>query len=276
MQSSRGQLMLATLFSVLALGALTAAAQAVEAPRWSIEGTALTAGKTHFITAKLYSTSFRLQYASVIVSCTGLNLKTGSLLGSEPGNAGKSEEAVEFTGCVIAGKSGGKSIEKCVVESPTPGVILTNPIRSELVETEKAEPAKNKGSLLILFEPLVEGSLLTLKFKTEAGGHCPLEGKIAGSVAGQVLTDPENGKLGELIELGQKPREANSWLVNFPATPITRVTKINEGITKEVTLPQLTFFTELVGVEGTALVLLAKRTAKGEIESELRKWSPLP
>ena len=53
MQSSRVRLMLVTLFGVLALGALTAAAaQAVEAPRWSIGGTDLAEGKTHFITAK--------------------------------------------------------------------------------------------------------------------------------------------------------------------------------------------------------------------------------
>ena len=53
MQSSRVRLILVALFGVLALGALTAAAaQAVEAPRWSIGGTDLAEGKTHFITGK--------------------------------------------------------------------------------------------------------------------------------------------------------------------------------------------------------------------------------
>ena len=62
MQSSRVRLMLVTLFGVLALGALTAAAaQAVEAPRWSIGGTDLAEGKTHFISAKIYSTNTKLR-----------------------------------------------------------------------------------------------------------------------------------------------------------------------------------------------------------------------
>jgi hypothetical protein len=78
--------MLVTLFGVLALGALTAAAAqaAVEAPRWSIGGTDLVEGKTHFITAKIYSAAFKLKTGAVVISCTKIKLKEGSLLGSAP------------------------------------------------------------------------------------------------------------------------------------------------------------------------------------------------
>jgi opacity protein-like surface antigen len=170
-QSSRSRLMVAALFGVLALGAFTAAAaQAVEAPRWSITGTILTAGKTHFITAKAYSTTLTLtSLGGNKISCTGLNLKAGSLLGSSAGNAGKNNEAIEFTGCRVEGPG----IFKCIIESPKSGIILTNPIRSELVETEKAEPANKKGSLLTLFEPEVGTVFATLKFKGENGRSMP-------------------------------------------------------------------------------------------------------
>jgi opacity protein-like surface antigen len=228
MQSSRSRLMLVALFGALALGALTAAAaQAVEAPRWSITGTILRAGKTHFITAKAYTTTtpFTLTAGGFTVSCKGLNLKAGSLLGSEPESAGKNNEAMEFTGCSVSGKG----ITKCVVMSPAAGIVLTTPIRSELVETEKAKPDEDVGSLLTLFEPEVGAILANLKFKTETGGTCPPETNVTGSVAGQVLVDLENGKLGELVELGQATKEAPSWLLNFPATPIQMVTRIDEG-----------------------------------------------
>jgi hypothetical protein len=273
MQSSRSRLMLVALFGVLALGAFTAAAaQAVEAPRWSIGGTILTAGKTHFITVKSYSNSFTLTTAGNVIACTGLNLKAGSLLGSEPGNAGKNNEAIEFTGCTVTGPG----ITNCTVESPASGVVLTVPIRSELVETEKAEPANKKGSLLTLFEPEVGTVFATLKFKAGTGGKCPVETKVAGKAAGRVFTDPNKPpELGTLVTLEGGATEATSWLVNFPTTPIARVTRISGGVASEITV-KLEAFSETAVLEGTALILLAKRNAKGELETEATNWSPLP
>src|ERR1700682_4576344 len=106
MQSSRGRLMLVTLFGVLALSAVTAvAAQAVEAPRWSIGGGGqiLGAGETHFITAKIYSANFKLRTGNVTVTCTALKLKEGSLLGTAAGNGGKNNEVIEFNNCKVSG-----------------------------------------------------------------------------------------------------------------------------------------------------------------------------
>ena len=56
MQSSRVRLMLVALLGVFAFSAVAAAAaQAEEAPFWSIGGTRLEEGKTHYITAKVYN-----------------------------------------------------------------------------------------------------------------------------------------------------------------------------------------------------------------------------
>jgi hypothetical protein len=268
--------MLVALFGVLALGAFTAAAaQAVEAPRWSIGGTILAEGKTHFITAKAYSTTLTLTaLGGNVISCTALNLKAGSLLGSSAGNAGKNNEAIEFTGCTVSGPG----ITKCIVEGPTAGIVLTTPIKSELVETEKAEPANKKGSLLILFEPEVAPTFATLKFKAETGGKCPPETKVTGKVAGQVFTDPNKPpELGTLVTLEGGATEATSWLINFPAAAkaITKVTRISSGVASEITVG-LSAFSESSNLEGIALTLLAKRNAKGELETEATNWSPLP
>src|SRR5271167_1128509 len=106
MQSSRVRLMLVALFGVLALGALTAAAaQAVEAPRWSIAGKTLELKangepETHFISAKIYTTkeNTRFNLRSLLgqeVSCLAVKLKEGSLLGTAAGNGGKNDEVLE-------------------------------------------------------------------------------------------------------------------------------------------------------------------------------------
>jgi hypothetical protein len=273
MQTSPVRLILVALLGVLATGAITiTAAQAVEAPRWSIAGTDLTEGKTHYITGKKYGPS-KVTAGSVTLECEAIKLLEGSLSGSSPGNAGKGSGVIELTKCTVSGKIGGQTIEKCKVNEP----IRTNAIKSELVETEKAEPEKEKGSLLVLFSPAAGTSFETVSFTTETGGHCPPATNITGQVAGKVLTDPEDEpELGELVELGQTKKEAKSWLVNFPATPIRKVTRIAGGKASEVATTGLEAFSEEVGMEGTALVSLAKKNTKGEFESETTDWSPLP
>jgi hypothetical protein len=218
--------MLVALFSVLALGALTAAAaQAVEAPRWSIGGTDLAEGKTHYISAKAY-TNFTLEGAGITLTCTVVKLKEGSLLGSSAGNAGKDNEVIEFSTCTVSGTTGGKTITNCKGEEP----IVTKAIKSELVETEKAVPGTS-GSLLTLFAPAEGATFATLKFTPGTGGVCPPETKVTGEVLGKVLTDPNKPpELGKLVELpAVNSAEAKSWLISLPATPITKFTKISKG-----------------------------------------------
>jgi hypothetical protein len=271
--------MLVTLFGVLALGALTAAAaQAVEAPRWSIGGTDLAEGKTHFISAKAYVTSseaFKLRTGNVTVACEKVKLKEGSLLGSSVGNAGKNNEVIIFETCKVSGTAGGKPIKECKVTQP----IETTPIVSELVESEGAEPANKKGSLLVLFSPATPSSFATLKFTKETEtGNCPPETKVTGKVAGQVFTDPNTPPtLGTLVTLESGATEATSWLVNFPSTQPKNVVKIEGGTATTVANGGLKAFSEEAFEEGVALILLAKREANGELVSETTtKWSPLP
>ena len=280
MQSSRVRLMLVALFGVLALGALTAAAaQAVEAPRWSIAGKTLELKangepETHFISAKIYTTkefTNRFTLTAVtgqIISCLAVKLKEGSLLGTAAGNGGKNDEVLEFYGnCEV--KNNGSA---CKVTEP----IVTNNVKSELVLTEKAEPAKEKGSLLTLFEAENTSiGFVTLHFT----GTCTIkEAIVSGKVAGQVLVDPENGTLGEkLVELPKvNSTEAKSWLINFPKAPITRVGRIKGGVLTEENIALTVFGEPGATLSGTTLVLLAKREANGLLVSEETKWSPLP
>ena len=276
MQPNRNRLILATLLSALALGAFlhAAAAQAATpAPRWSVAGKTLGANETHFITAKIYTTvadpRITLIAAGRKISCAGVRVKQGVLLGSAAESAGKGNGVVEFFGnCKVEGNG-----TKCKIEEP----IVTNPLKAELVETEKAEPAKEKGSLLTLFEAEnAAKGFVTLHFEPEAGGTCTIpETIVSGEVAGEVRRDPENGELGTLVELGQALEEKKSGLINFPVTVITKVTKINGGVVTEAKV-KLTTFSETAAVTGTALVLLAKRNAAGEFESETTLWSALP
>jgi hypothetical protein len=273
MRSNRVRLILVTLFGLLALGALTAAAaQAVEAPRWSIGGTDLAEGQTHFITGKKYSRT-SLRAGNVTLSCEVGNLVEGSLLGSSAGNAGKADGVIELSSCTVSGKAGGKAIEKCKVSEP----IRTNAVIAELVESEGAEPAQKKGSLLVLFTPAAGTTFETIRFITETGGNCPPETKITGKVTGQVFTDPNTPPtLGTLVTLESGATEATSWLLNFPATQPKKIVRIIGGVAKEEANPGLTGFSEEIALEGITLGSLAKRETNGELKSEETKWSPLP
>ena len=229
----------------------------------------LTSSQLKYIPLKQFP-RFTLTAAGRTITCAGVRLKQGVLLGSAAESAGKDNEVIEFFGnCTVAGNG-----TKCKVVEP----IVTNPVKSELVETEKAEPAKEKGSLLTLFEAEnATNGFVTLHFEPEAGGTCTVpETLVSGQVAGKVLRDPENKELGTLVELGQAIEEKKSGLINFPATPITKVTKINGGVVTEAKLKPLLAFSEPATLTGTTLVLLAKRNAAGEFESETTLWSALP
>jgi len=148
--------------------------------------------------------------------------------------------------------------------------IVTTNVKSELVETEKGA----SGSLLTEFKP-EKGSKFTGIGFTGAG--CTLkEIAVEGEVAAQVRTDPNNGELGELVTLPNTKKEAHSWLLALPAAPIKTVWLIKEGTGSQVTLKELKANTEPATLEGTTLVLLAKKNSEGKFESEEVNWSPLP
>jgi hypothetical protein len=96
-------------------------------------------------------------------------------------------------------------------------------------------------------------------------GTCPVskETAVEGSIAAEVLTDPNNGTLGEAVERG----EAKSWLINFPATPIKKIWLVKAGVGSEVSVGLLPA-TEEAKFGGTALVLLANE----KHETEEASW----
>ncbi len=267
MQSYRltrmGSLLLA-LLAVFAFGAITAAAaQAENAPRWSIGGRDLGENETHYITAKIYTTKanprFTLRAAGRTISCLAARLNPGVLLGSSATNPGTNDEVIEFYGnCTVEGNG-----SPCAVTEP----IVTANVKSELVESEKGA----KGSLLTEFFPEKGAEFVTLHF---TGSGCTVATTaVSGSVAAQVLTDPKNGELGTLLTLESTQIEATSWLLNAPSSAITKVWLIKGGEGKTATVG-LTAFSEPATLEGTALVLLAKKK-NGVFESEEIDWSPL-
>jgi len=252
--------MLVALLGVFAFSAVVAAAaQAEEAPFWSIKGTRLAAGETHFITAKSYKeTVLSSPTLGVTTKCPTVTLKEGVLLGSAATEPGTNDEIIEFSGgCTVTGN--GAACTK--VKEP----IVTKPVKSELVETEKGE----KGSLLTEFFPNKGAAFTTIEY---TGANCKEKQIIVeGSVAAQVLTDPNNTTLGELVTLPNTGKTGTSWLLNFPTAPIESVWLIKGGVGTQVAVG-LKAATEPAVFEGTVLVLLAN----SKRESVAEAWSPLP
>jgi hypothetical protein len=261
MRSSRlalaGRLSVALLV-VLAFGGLVAAAaQAEEAPYWTREDINLIQGETHYVTAKSYKkTTLEIASLGITVSCPALKLKGGALLGSSTGEPGTSTEIIEFE------KSG---TENCTQtgNGAEPGCKVKEPIKTLNVRSELAEDTTKK-KLLVEFKP--EGArFATIEYEEAAKGDCTKakETAVEGSLAAEVLTDPNNGTLGEAVKQG----EAKSWLINFPATPIKKIWLIKAGVGSEVSVGLLSA-TEEAKFGGTALVLLANE----KHETEEASW----
>jgi hypothetical protein len=271
---SRFSLIGMLLLAVFALGAVAAStAQAEEAPFWSIEGTRLAAGETHFISAKVYREGEEGHELKLItpeegitVSCAGLTLpfQTGVILGSAAETPGTNGEVVRFTHCTVTGNG-----EKCTVENKE---FTTLPLRSELVENLNEAGNGPGKELFIEFFPVTGTKVAVLKFKEEVGGKCRFkETQVSGSLAAFVL----NSK-GEHVELPNKLEQGTTWLIAFPTPAIGFVWLVKAGVGRVAEVGPLTAFGDPSEEEGTALVLLAKVTGT-TLESELlTKWSPLP
>lgn len=244
------------LAAVFVMSAVVAtAAQAEEAPFWSGgSGARLGKGETRDISSTIVpSTSFVLKSsAGPTITCHGIRLKEGVLLGSAPGEPGTNDETVEFfKECTVAGDGTG-----CTIAEP----IVTENLKSELVY------APNKKQVLDEFKSASGGRLATLVFNETT--CTTAKGKIAveGSVAGEVLTSK-----GEKVELPNHPAEEASGLIKFPPTAIKKVWLIKAGTGEEVSVG-LKVATVAATLEGEATVSLAN--AKGELTGEL--FSALP
>jgi hypothetical protein len=248
---------LAVIFAVaaLALCAIMApAARAVTAPYFSIGGSRLVAGKTHNIYAKAYlPVTLYVRVFLATVECPGLRLRNGVLLGSNAGQPGTASEVAVLSQCDVAGLGPG-----CVVDSP----IETAPLTSELVEIDRS----GKEVLGEELKPAVGSKFASVKFEGECAAS---EFLVTGEVAGEYLTDEEL----EPIELGKAPKEAASWLVNFPSTVISSVLLVNtKGEKETVFLKEIEASGFQARLGGYVLTLLANT----KFEPEHALWSPLP
>jgi hypothetical protein len=277
MQSNRVRPMLVALLGVFVFSAVVAAAaEAEEAPFWTISETRgvgtgakletrrLLENETRLVTVKKYSKEFTFAWGGKKITCENIRIKegTGVLLGSKATEPGKDAATVEFfENCKVAGNG-----SPCNVMEP-----IEAKVKSEQVESPGGGASSN---LLTLFKPANGAVFTTISFT--GTGCTTTSGKISGELALEDLTDPNSPPtLGELIKLSSRGgRLEKSYLLNAPATSIKKVWKMKAGVGKEETLEELSFFTEPASLTGTALVLLAHLDNGKVVSSEL-KWSPL-
>jgi hypothetical protein len=254
----RFRLIAVALLAVFAFGAVAAsAAQAEEAPFWTVGGTRLEKGQTRFITAKEVS-PFVLSGGGVSVTCDETSvLPHGVLLGSEAGEPGTNDEVVTFKTCKVEGNGTGSECGK-VVEP-----INTTNLKSELVLD------KTKVKLLTLFEPASGSLLATLEFPK----GCKVEtSKVTGSVNAEVI----NQKTEKPVETTSTKEQAESWWLKFPEAQPVHVWLIKGGKGEEIETKALEAFGTSATLSGTALILLGELNAKNELVSTKELWSPLP
>jgi len=189
------------------------------------------------------------------------------LLGSNAGSEGQDNEITVFSQCKLAKGNGAPECELAVTAGGAATTVLkTNPTISEQVEN--VVNSKGGKQLLEEFRPAnPEIGFITLFF---TGANCTVkEAIVSGSTVAEVRLD----NTGEgTIELGQKPEEATSWLLRFPATAITQVWLVSNGTGKLVKTGQISFGSASTQT-GTSLVLLANTKFEPEPNA---LWSPLP
>jgi hypothetical protein len=237
------------LLAVFAFSAVAAtAAQAEEAPYWSIEGTRLAAGKTAAIEAKAVGTQ-TLTAATGIVNCTAFKLKPGAvLLGSNAGEPGKSDETIEYSGCTQ--EKNGK--EPCALTTTT---ITTEPLTNELAY------ASNKKSLVVEFAPVTGKTLAEVHYT--GSGCASTEIGVKGVAVAEAFTDV-SGKAGVLLELPNTVAQAESFVLKLTGTSKTEVWLITGGTGKAVT-DETTYGGTEATLGGEALIKLVSG----------KQWSPL-
>jgi hypothetical protein len=244
------------LLALFALGAVVAsAAQAEEAPYWTVNGTRLEAGQTRFITAKEVK-SFVLSGSGVKITCIETSvLPHGVLLGSEPGEPGTNDEIVTFQNCKVEGNGSGAECEK--VTEP----INTTNLKSELVLD------KTKAKLLVLFQPATGSLLAELKFPS---GCKVTTIKVTGSVLAEALNEKE-----EPITTSSAKEQYKSGFLRFPTPQPVDIWLIKGGVGKEIEAKELETNGSLATLSGTALILLAELNSKNELVSTGELWSAL-
>jgi hypothetical protein len=262
-----GVVLLATLGASVAVAA---AAQAETAPSFTVGGTRLVAGKTHNGSARA-TKAFVITnvLGSATIECSGLGTEESVALGSNPGNPGTDGGIAVFSGCKNGAGSNGSKCHLAPSEgsAETTTVIKTEPLKG--VQVENVVNGTKGNQLLGELVPANGGVFVTLFF----GGECTsLAAKVSGQAVGEVLLDNGTSEPTGKIELGQTPKESGSWVLLFPADPITQVWLIANGIGK-ISKTDVTALGEKSIITGTTLGLLASTHFAPEPNA---LWSPLP
>jgi hypothetical protein len=260
----------AALLTALALVAvLASSAQAETAPSFTIQGARLAAGRTHNFDARA-TANFILTGASgaTTITCTKLGTVGGVLLGSNAGTQGSANQVTVFSGCTLVGNGAACHLAPTEGSAETTEVIMTNPIKSELVENVVGTHGGKK-----LYEAFFPVSKAKGIVKLNFGGTCTVTSSLlSGSIAAEVVLDTA----GEgSVELGQLLAERTSWKLRFPSLPINEVWLVSNGVGKvvETGLGGFPLGGEGVILDGTSLVLLASTKYVPEPNT---LWSPLP
>jgi hypothetical protein len=253
----RFRLMCVALLAVFALGVVAAsAAQAEEAPYFTVTGTRLAAGETRFFSSKAASNFVLTGNGGIVVTCTSTSVSPGSvLLGSNVGEPGTSDEVASFSSCKVEGDGTGSECGK--VAEP----ITSANLKSELVLD------KTKTKLLVLVQPASGNLFATIKFPEGCkGGTC----NLTGSLVAEGLNEKE-----ESITTSSGKEQFKSGLVRFPATQPVDIWLLKGGVGKEVEVKALELAATPAKVSGTGLVLLAELNSKNELVSTGEVWSAL-
>jgi hypothetical protein len=243
-----------TLLAALALGALLAsAAQAEEAPYWTVKGTRLGAGGTHFIVEK-ESAAFVLSGGGVTITCTEMSASPGLILGSNAGESGTNEETLAFKECKVEGNDKTTECEK--VTEP----ITTKNLKWELVLD------KTKAKLLVLFQPVSGSTMAEINFPK----GCKIESsKVTGSILAEALNEKE-----EAITTSSSKTQYKTEFFKLPKTQPVDIWLIKGGTGKEVEAKELEFAGAAATQTGTASVSMGV-CENGKIESSGEEWSAL-
>lgn len=231
---SRAKLLLLSVVAALSVVALMASSASAKISfEWFVGGTLLKAGEQQTFHLNNDGHIFDLHSAiagtNVLLLSTKISVEKGLLFGGRPGT---NEEVVVFEGVTADFPLTACTPETGGIANPTPGIVKTVTLKTEIVEGEN-------GEVLILFTPKEGAAFVKIKF---LGASCPLGSGTEAPVEGSVLGLP----------LPQRVEVLRQNLV-FPA--VTDLYLLVNGETKPL-LAALTFGAEPATLTGLTLILL--------------------
>jgi hypothetical protein len=178
-------LLLGSLTALLALGLSTGTATAKISFEWFVGGSLLKEKETREFDinndGKVFDLHTKLLGINILMLATEISVKGGATI--DGGRPGTSEEAVVFKGFTAD-----PPFQKCTVETggvanPTPGVVETTPLKTEIVEGEN-------GEVFMLFTPKEGTNVTELTFLNKGSEECSFNGaefSVTGSILGLPL-----------------------------------------------------------------------------------------